>query len=77
MRRAEWQAATKDMMSAQSPEVGAAKQAELGKQTFEKALANMRELAEMATKSQTQAWEVVNRRFHENLEELKKLMEPK
>ena len=37
----------------------------------------MRELAEMATKSQTQAWEVVNRRFHENLEELKTLMHPK
>jgi len=74
---AEWQAATKDMMSAQSPGASAAKQAELGKQTFEKALANMRELAEMATKSQTQAWEVVNRRFHENLEELKKLTHPK
>jgi len=74
---AKWQAATKDMMSAQSPGASAAKQAELGKQTFERALANMRELAEMATKSQTQAWEVVNRRFHENLEELKKLMHPK
>jgi len=33
--------------------------AELGKQTFEKALANMRELAEIATKSQSEAWEVV------------------
>ena len=74
---AEWQAATEDMMSGKSPETGAAKQAELGKQTFEKALANMRELAEMATKSQSEAWEVVTRRFHENLEELKKLMHPK
>ena len=74
---AEWQAATKDMMSAQSPVAGAAKQAELGQQTFQKALANMRELAEMATKSQTEAWAVVNRRFHENLEELKQLMHPK
>ena len=73
----EWQVAANDMMRAQSPEAGAAKQAELGKQAFEKALANMRELAEMATKSQTQAWEVVNRRFHENLEELKRLMQPK
>src|SRR5580765_7484159 len=71
---AEWQAATKDMMSAQSPEAGAAKQAELGQQAFQKALANMRELAEMATQSQTQAWAVVNRRFHESLEELKQLM---
>ena len=74
---AEWQAATADMMSGKSPETGAAKQAELGKQTFEKALANMRELAEMATKSQSEAWEVVTRRFHENLEELKQLMHPK
>ena len=74
---AELQAATEDMMSGKSPGIGAAKQAELGKQTFEKALANMRELAEMATKSQSEAWEVVTRRFHENLEELKKLMHPK
>ena len=73
----EWQAATEGMMSGPSPGAGAAKQAELGKQTFEKALANMRELAEIATKSQSEAWEVVTRRFHENLEELKKLMHPK
>ncbi len=74
---AEWQAATEDMMSGKSSATGVANQAELGKQTFEKALANMRELAEMATKSQSEAWEVVTRRFHENLEELKKLMHPK
>jgi hypothetical protein len=37
----------------------------------------MRELAEMATKSQSEAWEVVTRRFHENLDELKSLMHPK
>jgi len=74
---AEWQAATQQMMSAQNPNAGAAKQAELGKQALEKALANMRELADMATKSQTQAWEIVNRRFHENLEELKQLMQRK
>jgi phasin family protein len=74
---AEWQAATEDMMSGKSPGTGAATQAELGKQTFEKALANMRELAEIATKSQSEVWEVVTRRFHENLEELKQLMHPK
>jgi hypothetical protein len=37
----------------------------------------MRELAEMATKSQTQAYEVLNKRFQENLEEMRKLMQPK
>jgi phasin family protein len=46
----EWQAATEGMMSGQTPGAGAAKQAELGKQAFDKALANMRELAEIATK---------------------------
>ncbi len=74
---AEWQTATQQMMSTQNPSAGAAKQVELGKQALEKALENMRELAEMATKSQTQAWEVVNQRFHENLQELKQLMQPK
>ena len=73
----EWQAATEGMMSGKSPGTGAATQAELGKQTVEKALANMRELAEIATKSQSDAWEVVTRRFHENLEEIKRLMQPK
>jgi hypothetical protein len=37
----------------------------------------MRELAEMATKSQSQAYEVLNKRFQENLEEMRKLMQPK
>jgi len=75
---AEWQAVTtRMMMSGQSPDAGVAKQAEIGKQALEKALANMRELAEIVTKSQTQAWDVVNKRFHENLEELKQSMQPK
>ena len=42
---AEWQAAAKDMMSAQSPAAGTTKQVELGKQAVAKALENMRELA--------------------------------
>jgi phasin family protein len=54
-----------------------AKQAELGRQALERALANVRELAEMATTSQTQAWNVINKRFQENLEELRHLAQPK
>ena len=73
----EWQAATMQVMSGQNPNAGAAKQAELGKQALERALANMRELAEIATSSQTQAWNVINKRFHENLEELRRLAMPK
>jgi phasin family protein len=74
---AEWQVAAKDMMSAQSPAAEPTKQVELGKQAVAKALENMRELAEMATRSQTQAFEIVNRRFHESLDELKKSIEQK
>jgi phasin family protein len=72
-----WQATTAQVMSGQNPSAGAAKQAELGKQALERALANMRELAEMATTSQTQAWEVINKRFQENLKELRHLGQPK
>jgi phasin family protein len=43
--------------------------AEVAKLGFEKALSNMRELAEMATKSQTEAFEVVRKRISENVKE--------
>ena len=74
---AEWQTASAQLMSGQTPSAGAAKQAELGKQALERALANMRELAEMATTSQTQAWNLINQRFQENLEEFRRLAQPK
>ena len=44
------------------------KRADLAKEGFEEALANMRELAEMATKSQKEAFEVVRKRIEENVE---------
>ena len=50
---------------------------ELIQQAFQRALANMRELAEMAGKSQAQAIEVVSKRVQENIEETKKLLQPK
>jgi phasin family protein len=74
---AEWQGTAAQMMTGQNPSAGAAKQAELGKQALERALANMRELAEMATTSQTQAWNVINQRFQASLEELRHLAKPK
>jgi len=73
---AEWQGAMAGM-AGKSPTEMAAKGTELATQAFGRALANMRELAEMASKSQTQTYEVLNRRFRENLEELRKLMQPK
>jgi phasin family protein len=64
-------------MARKSPTEMAATGTELATQAFGRALANMRELAEMATKSQSQAYEVLNKRFQENLEEMRKLMQPK
>lgn len=69
----EWQAVMKEM-SAKDPAETAAKQADFAKRAFEKALANMRELAEMAAKSQTEAWDVVHQRFQENLAELRRAL---
>jgi hypothetical protein len=54
------------------PEV-AAKQAELAKEAFEKALGNMRELAEMVTKAQQGAIDTMSGRISQSLDELKQM----
>lgn len=43
------------------------KQAELAREGFERALENMRELAEIAAESQTRAFEIMRTRFEENM----------
>jgi phasin family protein len=48
------------------------KRADLAKEGFEKALANMRELAEITTQSQKEAFDVVRKRIEENVEILEK-----
>ena len=73
---AEWQAAM-TAMAGKNPAEMASKGTELATQAFGKALANMRELAEMASRSQVQAYEVLNKRFQENLAELRKMLQPK
>jgi phasin family protein len=60
-----------ELLAAGSPEDKVAKQAELVKSAFEKALANTRELAELVTKSNSEAADVINKRVSESLEELK------
>ena len=44
------------------------KRADLAREGFEKALANMRELAEITTQSQKEAFDVVRKRIEENVE---------
>jgi phasin family protein len=56
-----------------NPSDAATKQAELFKVAFEKALGNMSELADMVTKSSTEATTLVNERITESLEEIKTL----
>lgn len=56
--------------SALTPE-GQAKQVEMAKASFEKAVANMTELAEAAKKANEEAFEIVAARVRESVEELK------
>ncbi|EWY41132.1 phasin [Skermanella stibiiresistens SB22] len=60
-----------ELLAAGSPEDKVAKQADLVKVAFEKALANTRELAELVSKSNSEAADVINKRVTESLEELK------
>jgi phasin family protein len=54
-----------------------AKQAEIVRKACEKALADMKELAEMTRKSQADTMAHITRRANEHLTEIKKLMQPK
>lgn len=66
--------AVKQLMTAQSPEQNAAKQTDFAKSTLERALANMRELAELAAKSNSEAFDVINKRLLASMDEMKELL---
>lgn len=59
------------LMAAGTPEEGVAKQAELVKTAFEKALTNMKEMSEMIAKSNYEAADVISKRISANLDEIK------
>ena len=64
--------AGKDLAQAdQAPDARVAKQAELAKVGFERALANLRELSEMMVKANGEAIEVITHRISEALDEVK------
>ena len=62
-----------ELTKAGSPSEVAAKQAELAKQAFEKALGNMRELAEMVTKAQQGAIDTMSGRMSKSLDQIKQI----
>lgn len=65
----------KALAGAEAPQAKAAKQAELMKSAYEKAVTNMRELADMIQRSNGEALGLLNKRFTETLDEMKSMME--
>lgn len=65
--------ASKDMMTTGTPEVNVTKQADLAKSIFENTLSNLREITETVTKSGFEAFDVLNKRVAESMEEMGKV----
>jgi phasin family protein len=63
----------RELASPESPQVKAARQAELLKAAYERAVAHIRELADLIQRSNGEAVEMLNKRFTEALDEVKKL----
>ena len=62
------------LLSSASPEERLSKQTDIVKTAFERAIANMKELAELVTKSNAEAFQVVNQRVTDSLDELKQVI---
>lgn len=71
---AEMTEAMKALSAADAPQDKAAKQAELAKSTYEKAVANLQELAELIQRSNSEALGLLNKRFAEAMDEVKTLV---
>jgi len=65
--------ASKDLLTSGTPETNLTKQADFAKSIFESALANLREVTEMVTKSGFEAFDLLNKQAAENLESISKV----
>ncbi len=63
--------AMQSMAGAQDPQARATKQAEMLKAAYERAVSNMREVADLIQKSNTEALSLLNQRFTEAMDEVK------
>ena len=70
----EFAEASRELMQEGDAGVQAQKRLELAKTSFETALQNMRELADLATRSNREALDLINRRAMESLEEIRSAM---
>jgi len=61
----------RQVVEAGTPQEKALRQTELTKEAFEQALANARELSEIVAKSNSEAFDLLNKRFFQTLDELK------
>ena len=60
----------RDWAETSAPEVKLQKQAEFAKQALEKGVSNTRELVQLAGKTQTEAFDVLKKRFTESVDEM-------
>jgi phasin family protein len=65
--------AMRGMGSTENPQDRAARQAELMKAGYERAVANMKEIADLIQKSNAEALALLNKRFAEAMEEVKQM----
>ncbi|RZL89729.1 MAG: phasin [Variovorax sp.] len=70
----DWQGAVKGMSPAE-PRENLAKLDAMGKAAFKRALDDIRELSELAAKSQADAFDVVRQRIRDNVDEVSKLLQ--
>jgi len=66
--------AMKAFASAEAPQDKAARQADLAKSTYEKAVANLQEIADLIQRSNSEAVGLLNKRFAEAMDEVKRIM---
>jgi phasin family protein len=67
--------ASRDLMTTNAPEKNAGKQTEFAKSAVKNGLSQFREVTEMATKSQFEAFDILSNRFAASVEEAKTLAE--
>jgi len=65
--------AMKELASADAPQEKAAKQAELLKQAYQRAVAHMKELSDLIRQSNAEALGLISKRFEEAMDEVKAL----
>jgi phasin family protein len=65
----------REIASTDTPQLKAAKQAELIKKSYERAVTNIRELSDLIQRSNGEALTLLNERFTEAMEEVKQLLE--